>query len=309
MVPARQKAIRYSAYLAAIGFSLLVVVEVVLRFKGFGDPPLYELDPRIEYYAKQGSYRRHGNVVRVNAFGMRGNELRARTDQLRMLLIGDSIVFGTYRVGQAELISTFLEPELARLSGRAVEVLNLACSSWGPENQRAYLERFGTFDADIAVWVLSSHDAYDVPVPGFAGLLPQHPRMLALREVYDLYWQKQFQPPPPEGDPIERSLRASKQVVSLLQVQGIPLVVAHHWSSDELTRGMDPEGVRLDQVFGALGVPVFSLKPTLVEAETRGENPLSDSLHLSPAGARAVGVVIARELVRRRLHLESKPAN
>src|SRR5688572_9463752 len=156
MGPARQKVMRYSAYLVAIGCSLLLLAEIVLRFIGFGDPPLHELDPRIEYYAKQGSYRRHGNLVRVNAFGMRGNELRARTGQLRVLLVGDSIVFGTYRVGQDQLISTFLEPELARLSGRAVEVLNVACSSWGPENQRAYLERFGTFDADIAVWVLSS---------------------------------------------------------------------------------------------------------------------------------------------------------
>ena len=205
---ARRRLLRILASLAALACFALVIAEVALRFKGFGDPPLHHLDPKIEYYAKQGSYRRHGNLVVVNAFGMRGPEVRPKKHQLRVILLGDSIVFGTYRVGQDELISTALEPELARLSGREVEVLNVACSSWGPENQLAYLERFGTFDADAVVWVLSSHDAYDVPVPGFAELLPRESHALALSEVYELYRQKQFKPPPPTGDPLERSLRA-----------------------------------------------------------------------------------------------------
>lgn len=303
---ARRRLVRYSVYLAALGCAALVLAEVGLRLKGFGDPPLHQLDPKIEYYAKQGSYRRHGNFVQVNAFGMRGNEVRPRQNQLRVLLVGDSIVFGTYRVGQDELISTALEPELARLSGRDVEVLNLACSSWGPENQLAYLERFGTFDADAVVWVLSSHDAYDVPVPGFAELLPREPRALALREVYELYRQKQFIPPPPAGDPLERSLGAAERVAQLLRQRALPLLVVHHWSEHELVHGMDKEGVRLDALFGSLNVPVFSLKPALLSARERGANPLQDPLHLSPDGARAVGVAIAHEVVRRKMHLEPR---
>lgn len=294
-------------YLAALGCTALVLAEIVLRLKGFGDPPLHHLDPKIEYYAKQGTYRRHGNLVVVNAFGMRGPEVRPRKHQLRVLLLGDSIVFGTYRVGQNELISSTLEPELARLTARDVEVLNVACSSWGPENQEAYLERFGTFDADAVVWVLSSHDAYDVPVPGFAELLPQKPRALALREIYDLYWQKQFKPPPPVGDPLERSLSAAKRVVERLREQALPLLVVHHWSEDELAHGMDKEGARLDALFDSLEVPVFSLKPTLLSARQHGQNPLQDALHLSPDGAHAVGLAIAQEVVQRKMHLTHRP--
>jgi hypothetical protein len=291
---------------AALGCAALVLAEVGLRLKGFGDPPLHHLDPKIEYYVKQGSYRRHGNFVQVNEFGMRGKEVRARGKQLRVLLVGDSIVFGTYRVGQDQLISTSLEPELARLTGREVEVLNVACSSWGPENQLAYLERFGNFDADAVVWVLSSHDAYDVPVPGFAELLPREPRMLALGEVYDLYWQQQFTPPPPSGDPLERSLRAADRIVVRFRDAALPLLVVHHWSEDELARGMDKEGLRLDALFASLNVPVFSLKPTLLAARERGENPLQDALHLSPDGARAVGTAIAHEVVRRKMHFDPR---
>jgi len=290
-----------------------MLAEIALRFKGFGDPPLHHLDPQIEYYAKQGTYRRHGNLVVVNAFGMRGPEVRPRKHQLRVLLLGDSIVFGTYRVGQNELISSSLEPELARLTARDVEVLNIACSSWGPENQAAYLERFGTFDADAVVWVLSSHDAYDVPVPGFAELLPQEPRALALGEIYDLYWQKQFKPPPPIGDPLERSLSAARRIVERLDKQALPLLVVHHWSENELAHGMDKEGARLDALFASLEVPVFSLKSTLLAARSHGQNPLQDALHLSPTGAHAVGIAIAHEVIQRKLLLarpsSTAPAN
>lgn len=303
---ARRRFVRVLAYLAALSCAALVLAEIALRMKGFGDPPLHHLDPKIEYYAKQGSYRRHGNFVKVNEFGMRGEEVRPRADQLRVLLLGDSIVFGTYRVGQDQLISTSLEPELARLTGRDVEVLNIACSSWGPENQLAYIERFGDFDANSVVWVLSSHDAYDVPVPGFAELLPREPRMLALGEVYDLYWQRRFIPPPPADDPLERSLRAAAHLVERFKKANLPLLVAHHWSEDELARGMDQEGQRLDALFASLHVPVFSLKPTLLAVRERGQNPLQDALHLSPDGAGAVGTAIAHEVVRRKLHLKPR---
>ncbi|HEU5074057.1 MAG TPA: SGNH/GDSL hydrolase family protein [Polyangiaceae bacterium] len=300
----RGRRVRILAYLAALGCAALVLAEIGLRLKGFGDPPLHHLDAKIEYYAKQGSYRRHGNFVQVNAFGMRGEPVRPRGTQLRVLLLGDSIVFGTYRVGQDELISTSLEPELARLSKRDVEVLNVACSSWGPENQLGYLERFGSFDADAVVWVLSSHDAYDVPVPGFAELLPREPRALALGEVYDLYWQKRFKPPPPTGDPLARSLKAVERIVARFRKEGLPLLVVHHWSETELGRGMDEEGLRLDALFDSLDVPVFSLKSVLLSAREKGKNPLQDPLHLSPDGARATGTAIAHELVRRGMHLE-----
>lgn len=294
---------RYLWYLLSLVVLSVVGGELVLRYLGFGDPPLYVVDPKIEYYPKPGNYRRYGNWVHVNRFGMRSPELRPRRDQVRVLLIGDSIVFGTYRVAQDELVSTSLEPELARLLHTDVEVLNAASSSWGPENQLAYLERFGAFDADVAVLLLSSHDATDVPTPGFAHTLPQVTRALAILEILDLLEQKRFQGPPPPGNPLERSLSAVKRIVALTKAAGLPLLAVSHWSTVELVQGQDPGGLQLQQVFDSVGVPLFSLRQTLKTAQERGATPYQDALHLSPAGARIVGTAIADELYRQRASL------
>jgi hypothetical protein len=274
-----------------------VAGEVVLRLIGFGDPPVFNTHPRIEYYAKEGSYRRYGNYMQINQFGMRGAPVEQRGKQLRVLLIGDSIVFGTYRVNQDELISSFLGPELARLTERKVEVLNAACWSWGPENQLAYLQQFGTFDADTAVWVLSSHDAYDVPVPGFSDTLPKQSPFLAIVEVLELLEQKRFQGPAPAGDPLLRSLGAVTQVVELLKRRKIPLLVVQHWSVQELEAGMHEGGQALKQHFEQLGVPTFSLDSALRHAMAQGLEPYQDRLHVEASGAEVIGVAVAKRLV------------
>lgn len=290
---------RIAIYAAVALFLLALAGEVTLRIIGFGDPPIFHTDPRIEYYAKEGSYRRYGNYMRINHFGMRSDPVAKKTTQLRVLLIGDSIVFGTYRVNQDELISTFLAPELERLTGRKVEVLNAACWSWGPENQLAYLQKFGTFDADTAVWLLSSHDAYDVPVPGFAETLPHESPWLATVEVLELLKQKNFKGPKPEGDPLVRSLKAVDRVVNLLEQKQIPLLVVQHWSTEELQKGMHEGGVALQKRFTELGVPTFSLDKPLRLAQQQGRDPYQDRLHLSAEGAEVIGKAIAKELKHR----------
>lgn len=293
---------RAIAYTAGVTLLLCGGVEGALRWYGLGDPPLYVLDKDIEYYAKHGSYRRYGNYVHINSFGMRSAEVRQKTDQVRILLLGDSIVFGTYRVNQDELISSFLEPELSRLLKRDVEVLNVASSSWGPLNQEAYLERFGIFQSDCVVWILSSHDAYDVPIPGFADLLPQEPGFTALGEAFDKLREKRFVAPASSGDPLERSLVAVRHVISLFSRARVPVLAAQHWSTEELARGMDKEGLVLRDLFEKLSVPVMSLKPAVLEAQQTA-SPYQDTLHVSPAGARAIGHAIARELQRYRAML------
>ncbi len=281
----------------ALAFLLGVTGEVVLRIIGFGDPPVFHTHPDIEYYAKEGSYRRYGNYMRINQFGMRGDPVEKRGEQLRVLLLGDSIVFGTYRVNQDELISSFLGPELARLTERKVEVLNAACWSWGPENQLAYLQKFGTFDADTAVWVLSSHDAYDVPVPGFNDTLPKQSPFLATVEVLELLEQKRFQGPTPTGDPLKRSLSAVTRVVELLKSRQIPLLVVQHWSVQELRDGMHEGGQALKKHFDELGVPTFSLDSAMRQSMNQGLEPYQDRLHVEASGAEAIGVSIAMQLV------------
>ena len=63
---------RTAKTVAGIALAVLLA-EFVCRFVlGFGDPPLVELDPEIEYMlVPSRSYERFGNVISVNAQRMR----------------------------------------------------------------------------------------------------------------------------------------------------------------------------------------------------------------------------------------------
>lgn len=287
---------------------VLIGSELGLRLIGFGDPPLMVREPSIEYYSKPGSYRQFHSLIQINAVGMRGPELQEPKPYRRVLLIGDSIVAGTFRLDQDELISVTLQRELANLTrdsagGRAtaevevegatverVEVLNAAANSWGPVNQLAYLSRVGTFDADAAVWILSSHDLTDVPVPGAAALLPTEPFSFAMQDAINVVRRRLAQEQVPYEQAERQSLAAVDGVIRLLRSQSIPFFVAFHWTEQELQAGeLSPYGERLLAHLTSRGVQSVSLEPIL----SRTEQPYADSIHLTPAGAREIGQHLA----------------
>jgi lysophospholipase L1-like esterase len=70
---------------------------------------------------------------------------------IRILMIGDSTLAGT-KVSNAELYSSLLENKLNQLAGKkSFEVLNMGVNAWGPLHERAYVRKFGTFNADLAI--------------------------------------------------------------------------------------------------------------------------------------------------------------
>lgn len=284
---------RWKVALLAVG--VVGVVELLLRVYGYGDPPLMRLDPKLEYVSVAGTYQRFGRTIRINSLGMRGDEPRPIPPDLRILLIGDSIVHGTYRTDQDETISAALARELSRLRPDVtVEVFNAATSSWGPVNQRAYLESVGTLDATVCVWVLSSHDRRDVPVPGEAELLPQRRPVLALEDVWWLLRRRWPSPAAPGGDPVAATEQAVEALVPWLGARGCHLVVGQHFSKAELASRLSEDGRALRAHFEALGVEVIGLDAALAGV------PLAyaDELHLSPEGTAAVGRYLAKELVK-----------
>ena len=293
---------------------LLAVTEVALRAVGFGNPPLVQLDPHIEYHLKPGNYRQFHARIDVNRWGMRGDEVRDPKSGHRILLVGDSIVFGTFRLDQNELISVTLRHELQKLvtdettssgagadgtgtdgtahrteSHESVEVLNVAANSWGPVNQLAYLSRYGTFDADVAVWILSSHDWTDVPVPGAAALLPTERFLTATQDLINVVRRRSFDD---GSDPVQAApltAAAIKQLIELLASRDIPLLVALHWSKSELEAGaLSPPGKLLMAHLLEHGITPVSLAPALQTTE----QPYADSIHVSPSGAAAIGTYL-----------------
>jgi hypothetical protein len=169
--------------LGAVLVGLFLAAESFCRFYlGLGDPPLSMADPRIEYLFKPNqNCRRFGNTIRYNAWSMRSDDFPARKadpNEYRVMVFGDSVVNGGALTDQSKLATMILQERLRADLKRPVIVGNISAGSWGPPNMLAYAQKFGLFDADVVVVVLSSHDYADVPtftpVVGVDPSFPEH---------------------------------------------------------------------------------------------------------------------------------------
>jgi lysophospholipase L1-like esterase len=149
----------------AIILGLFIAVEVALRLLfGFGNPPLYIPDEKIGYLlAPNQKLRRFGNRFEINQYSMRSAAVTPTSDTPRVLLLGDSVANGGWWTDQTQTISAFMRQQLPkRLPGNSpqIEVLNASANSWGPRNERAYLEKFGTFGAKAVVLLINTDDLF-----------------------------------------------------------------------------------------------------------------------------------------------------
>jgi hypothetical protein len=179
---------------------LLGIAEVILRTQGFGsEAVLYVSDPTVGYYtAPNQKLGRYGGRVETNRFGMRAPEVSAEKPQgvFRVLMLGDSTLYGGSYVDQDALYARLLEKKLNEAASAAgagkVEVLNMGVNGWGPFHERGYLAKFGTFGADLAIVCGPTDDLNRthyglMSVPFFS---VDNPPALALEEVLmHLTWQ------------------------------------------------------------------------------------------------------------------------
>ncbi|GEM_PF-277079 len=177
---------------------LLLSAEIVLRLMGFGDPVIYRVDAASGYYpAPNQDVSRSGGRTVINEFGMRSPPVKdpKPEGELRVLMIGDSTLFGGSYIDQDDLYSRRLESLLqGKANGRPIEVISIGVNGWGPFHKLGYLEKYGTFNADIAIVCLPYGDIYR-PLSGLEGkpYLPENARpTFALQEVvHHLLWRAQ----------------------------------------------------------------------------------------------------------------------
>lgn len=308
---------------------LLVAGELFARFYlGLGDPPLSVVDPDLEYRYKPGDYHRFGNHIFINEFSMRSGPItRTKTDpsELRVLMVGDSVINGGSQTDNSQLASAILQARLREALGRPVYVGNISAGSWGPPNELIYLQKFGLFDADCIVVVLSSHDYADAPdfkpIVGVHPSYPDHRPPLALLEGFTRYLIPRLThaheaPDPgrvvaktPDRRDVEMCLDATRQMVRLAHEHGIPILVVQHLEVTELDPGA-PE----HPGHAALGAAVrdeheepLQLGPAFKQSLDAGRNPYRDDIHPNPLGQqiladflypRILGVLRERESKR-----------
>ena len=143
-------------------FLVLLSLEIYLRvYWGFCDMTLMRADDHYEYIAQPDQDRfRLRNHIRYNEYSMRSKPL-AKTDKVRILGFGDSILNGGAYIDQDSLATTIIEDSLSVKYQMPVRCLNISASSWGPDNCYAYLQQHGDFDASLILLVVNSIDAYD----------------------------------------------------------------------------------------------------------------------------------------------------
>jgi lysophospholipase L1-like esterase len=281
---------------------LLMLAEVYLRFMlGLGNPPLWMADPEIEYLPQPSrSYVRFGHRIHFNAYAMRSRDFPQRKSdptEVRVLVVGDSVVHGGPRADQEELATTILERQLAEALGRPVVVGNISADSWGPPNFHAYLRRFGLFEADVVVVVVNSSDYADAPT--FAPLGAERPRrkpLLAIQELYVRYvlrYIRERREPPEDhqeasAEDVKACLNALREIVRLVRAGGASLVLAQHLKKSELEDQPEVGYHEIARVADEMGIEPVQLGPRFAESFNEDLDPYLDGNHPSKQGHRII---------------------
>jgi len=286
----------------------LITTEVILRFVfGFCDALLYEDSPNYEYIAKPNqTHYRFFSHIRINSYGMRSEE--PDSTKKRVLGLGDSLLFGPAQNDQDSLATTLFSNETG------IQMLNISCGSWGPDNCVAYLKEHGTFGAEQMLLVCSSHDAYDrmsfQPVIG----LPEYPGeqyKLAIWELIDRYVipkiSRMFKQPvylDPDAEVVARKQMASiikkssvfnegfDQLKQYSDSLNIPLTIYLHAEVGEIKT----------KEYNDLGKEIIawadSCNVLLINGMEEGETPdmYIDIIHMNERGQRHLADVFERKI-------------
>ena len=98
--------------------------------------------------------------IRFNAIGMRDRDhaKKKQKDTTRILVFGDSFM-EALQVAFEDSFPNLLESGLRTKLRRNVEVINLAVSGWGQDDQLAYLQKYGRgFEPDLILVAMTLHN-------------------------------------------------------------------------------------------------------------------------------------------------------
>lgn len=305
--------VRLSPIILGVIIGGIVILEAILRFAfGLGNPLVYRPDAEIGYLlAPNQKTRRSGNYIEINQYSMRSAPISALppANTSRVLLLGDSIVNGGWWTDQTRTLSTLVSQRLSAGRSSPVEVLNASANSWGPQNELAYLERFGTFGARVIVLVLNTDDLF-AAAPGSAVVgrdinYPDRSPGFALVELYDKYI-KRYAPLPPVkegGDPVQKNLAAIEKIQAIAKANGAKLILAITpllRESRQEGREYEAKGRRrLAEFTRERSIPYLDFLPVFQDTAPP-DSLYRDTIHLSPVGNDLVSQKLA-EAVREEL--------
>ncbi len=309
--PARRES-HFLAWAVAILALFLILAgsgELILRSMGFGNPIVYRLDPRIGYYpAPHQDVRRYGGDIHINAFGMRSRNVSAEKPEgtFRILMLGDSTLYGGSYIDQKQMYAARLEELLNQSPGRlpntprGVEVLAMGVNGWGPQHELAYVNEFGLFHADLVMVMGPPNDAYR-PLHDIAQMpffVEGYGPCLAWQEFgQHLLWQydmrltgagEDFESGPQAAEVLADGIAAWVEIAARAQAQGARVDFELLPREEEVREGRADESTQrvLDALLPELAarhVPEAYPLP-LFRGDLGGAPVYHDGAHLDPYG-------------------------
>lgn len=301
---------------------LFLLLEVGLRlFWGFGNPLIYIADEEIGYLlAPNQKTKRFGNRISINEYSMRSPAIAKECppSTRRIFLLGDSIVNGGWWTDQEQILSELIANQLKTHTGKEkpafteIEVINASANSWGPRNQLAYLQRFGTFNSQTLVLVINTDDLFgtaptSVPI-GRDRFYPSQKPPLAIVEAITRF--SPYQPPAEmaavnaeKGDRVGFNLEAIGKIQEILKQTDTQFLLV----MTPLLREVSDPGPRdyeikardrLIEFTKERQITYIDFLPIFKETETP-ETLYRDHIHLSPKGNKKVTEVISKRLAVR----------
>jgi hypothetical protein len=260
----------------------LLVAELAFRVMA-GDRLLYRADAEIEYLPRPNqSLVQRGVRFETNSWGMRSPAAsESKPDGVfRVLVLGDSVVFGHININHADLATTRLSVQTLA-DDRSIEALNVSAPSWGPGNLLAWIEANGLLGADAAVIVLSSGDLDDDRSfrPPDRDIYPQQQPLFAFGD-----WAARQLPASSEMRPIDprspgdarRSLPALFQRISEAPAGACLLL---HTTAEELASPTTSAG--LEELSGRAREAAIDV---IYTRDFLGASDYIDTVHLSADG-------------------------
>lgn len=287
-----------------------ILAEIALRLiLGLGNPPLYVADPEIGYLLAPNQKLRHsGNLIETNQYSMRNQQLDVKSgNQTRVMLLGDSVVNGSWWTDQTQTLSSLLANKLQSKIG-TVEVLNVSANSWAPRNQLAYLKRFGLFDTDALVLVINTDDLFAIEptsfVVGQSSSYPDRTPPLALIEGYRLLMAPKSIPEleqlkQAKDDRLSHNLAAIKEIKEMTEAADIQFILAltpllREFKSELPNKELDAR-MRLEKLAQAEGINYIDFLTTWADFP-QPEFLYRDHIHPTPQGNTKIIEEIAEKL-------------
>ena len=275
---------------------------------GAGNPVLKISHPTIGYMPKpsQSGTQLHNNYY-YNSYGMRSQDFpktKSNSNEFRVLLIGDSVIAGGVLTDQQQLASEIIQERLSRQLNRPVIVANISCGGWGPKNQVEYIKNYGTFDADLAVWVLSSHDPAECNSAGHPASYPLVKPLCASTELLNKAGiisssvPADISPAPSIQDCININRDSFFQMVDILKRDNIKLMVVQHLTVDELMNVPDSGYHQISQWADQVNVPDYEYSSLFKQNPESIPLFFRDYIHINALGQQLYAEAITKTILK-----------